>query len=140
MKKCFILSLVFLFGNLLPTNGDCPGISDVHTMYDQNTFTCARVYQGYGDDLEHNACNDCSGGHNYYEVYDGEDYYGNPDLWLHYGSIIVKPGCHFYGFYDYAYQKLDVIYEDPASNKGALVPYIRDGRPFGNVYDCAPYG
>ena len=51
----FIFTLVF--GSL---RAECPGLEDIKDMQNDQTFTCARFYYGWGHDLGVRGCNGCS--------------------------------------------------------------------------------
>jgi len=52
-----ILVLLIFFGSV---KAECPGLVDINDMYNDQTFTCARFYYGWGHDLPVRGCNPCS--------------------------------------------------------------------------------
>ena len=46
-----------LMVNFHETSGECPPMEDIPVMKNNDTFTCMRFWDEYGDDLTVNACN-----------------------------------------------------------------------------------
>merc|ERR1712223_1830860 len=92
------LIILFAFG-VAAIQAECPPVDSVPVMHPliNDTFNCARKYSGPGDAQPIQGCNTCSyGGDDY--VFDAEDGYDYPDGGFLVGSLIVNPGCTFYGF------------------------------------------
>ena len=85
--------------------GQCPEINELDVLYDSDTFMCAYVWQGPGDDDPIQACTLCD------ELSDGEimlredghSHSADEGQYTPIGSLITMPGCTFYGFGDYNY-------------------------------------
>ena len=90
----FIFTLVF--GSL---KAECPGLEDIKDMQNDQTFTCARFYYGWGHDLGVRGCNGCSISE-FADIPHGMDLDAGKDKHYPMGSIMVKPGCTFYVFHD----------------------------------------
>ena len=104
----FLIGVVAAIASLL--NAECPPASDVPVMceYRNNTFNCARAWDGIGSDEPIQGCNNCSDVHpsidDYYDYRDGEDWPGWPGAYFEIGSLLVLPGCKFYGFSEQNYK------------------------------------
>ena len=92
--RIFIFTLVF--GSL---RAECPGLEDIKDMQNDQTFTCARFYYGWGHDLGVRGCNGCSISE-YADIPHGMDLDAGKDRHYPMGSIMVKPGCTLYVFHD----------------------------------------
>jgi len=94
----------------IQVQAECPPLNSVPVMYDDETFNCARKWHGPGDAEPIKACNSCQLG-NYYDHYDMQDWNeGQPYGYT--GSLIVNPGCTFYGFSGREFD--GTVYEYPA--------------------------
>lgn len=109
-------------------------------MYNNETFTCAKYWSDEGDNLPIDACNDSEECGNYV-VRDGDDETtSSDDLAYALGSIIVKPGCHFYAYANAPFHNHVVTYEN-LENNGYLEPNIRVGPSMNeSLLQCAPHG
>ena len=72
---------------------------------------CARKWYGPGDSDPAKACNGCEGHDSYDDYYDGDAFNA---VYVYAGSLIVNPGCIFYGFSDYDFE--GTVDEYPAVN------------------------
>ena len=90
----FIFTLVFS-----SLRAECPGLEDIKDMQNDQTFTCARFYYGWGHDLGVRGCNGCSISE-YADIPHGMDLDAGKDKHYPMGSIMVKPGCTLYVFHD----------------------------------------
>jgi len=74
---------------------ECPSTNSVPVMHPglADTFNCARVWMGPSDPQPIQSCNTCDGHEDFADIFDGES---RADLYI--GSMIVQPGCTFYGF------------------------------------------
>ncbi len=108
------LAYLALLGLLAPVvKAECPPLEDVPVMHpeEEDTFNCARRYSLVGADHPVQGCNACQAEHEFdwdYDNYDGYKY-NNPNGQIGIGSMIVLPGCTFYGFSQGDY--LGTVYE-----------------------------
>jgi len=101
----FLIGVIAAIASLL--NAECPPASDVPVMCESmnDTFNCARAWIGKGSDEPIEGCNNCIG--DYYDgddICDGEDWNTVDGLSCYlFGSLLVLPGCTFYGFSEHNY-------------------------------------
>ena len=110
MLDFYRVSILLAF--LGSTKAECPGLEDIHDMYHDETFTCARFYYGWGHDLSVRGCNGCSIA-NYVDIPHGIDLDAGNGYHYPMGSIMVKPGCTLYVFHDHNYGGSCDIYDGP---------------------------
>merc|ERR1712117_452357 len=92
--------VILAFGSAA-IQAECPALDSVPVMYDDDTFLCARGWAGPGDEQPIQGCVDCDRYDEYRDYYDGYEYYS---LGWTVGSLIVNPGCIFYGFSESSYE------------------------------------
>jgi len=87
--------IVFAFC-IAAIQADCTEEEDsMPVMYNKETFLCAREWSGPGNSQPVQGCNSCVTN----DVFDFTDGYDNGGTAYHdVGSLIVNPGCIFYGF------------------------------------------
>ncbi len=115
-----------ILGLILPplAVSECPDIEDEPVMYpyDEELFLCADVYQGHGDYDAIQACNICEED-GFYQFYadNGRENPGEVSQYFPMGSIVIMPGCTFYGFADINYEGEVRQYAG-----GQVIPYVEE--------------
>ena len=127
MLRILGISAIFLAVSI---HGECPRLSDIPDMINDNTFTCARFYYGHGHDLGVRGCNGCSVSGSY-DIPDGADYEAGDNMQYPMGSILVKPGCTLYVFHGHNYGGSADVYEGPTVRTHVSSGHDSDHR------DCA---
>jgi len=97
--------VLFIFLSVLSSvTGECPANpdDDIPIMYDEDHFTCAKIWNGPGDSYWVDACNGCSGGTSF-SIRDGYDQPGDVRMYYPMGSIMVKAGCTLFMYEDVCY-------------------------------------
>ncbi len=78
---------------------ECPPMEDVKVMWDEDTFNCARMWMGTGADHPVQGCNACTEGQESdWDYFDEAENAGGGGGYFSVGSLMVLPGCTFYGF------------------------------------------
>lgn len=86
--------IVILAFGIATIQAECPALDSVPVMYDDETFLCARLWDASGDADPIQGCNTCDSTPYESTTEDGYEHeYSRPV-----GSLIVNPGCIFYGF------------------------------------------
>lgn len=128
MKCCDLVILSIASFSTLPlgVNGKCPAITDVPDTY-EGRKVCAQFWHTQGHDQTGKVCNEeCGQGYN---ILDEQDMTAPEGKSYPMGSIIVNPGCHFYGYTGENYKDHVVTYEN-LDNTGLIVPNIQVGNRF----------
>ena len=121
--------LIVLVAGVQTLMAECPPTSSVDVMFNEDTFNCARKWGGPGDPQPIQGCNDCGGQEGYADLFDG---LSRADLYA--GSLIVMPGCTFYGFSEDDYQG------DVDEKSAGLYSDVEAFSPTGGAYPgCADY-
>ncbi len=79
---------------------ECPPMENVPVMHthEEDTFNCARMWMRTGADHPVQGCNVCTEGQDYdWDYFDGTEN-SSPTGYFAVGSLMVLPGCTFYGF------------------------------------------
>ena len=77
------------------TNGECPAMNELPVMTDAgDNFYCAFVWDNWGGKDQFEGCN----GNNAVWLKGEDKPNAEPEDYYGCGSIIVKPGCTFYGY------------------------------------------
>ncbi len=107
--------LLFLLALLPLATGQCPPITDLPILYDDNTFLCAYEYQRPGDDDPIQGCSECEGLGVFVVPDTFEDSVEDSDFYYGVGSIISMAGCTYYGFNEPYYGGDVYEYPGPAT-------------------------
>jgi len=102
--------LLFTFSAMIISGkGECPAMNDIPIMYNDQLFTCAKIWRDKGGDY---AVDSCNSDNSWFETYpDGRDYDSGT---IPMGSIFVKPGCTMYMYEHNGYSGESHVISGPA--------------------------
>jgi len=106
--------LLFTFSAMIISGkGECPAMNDIPIMYNDQLFTCAKIWRDKGGDY---AVDSCNSDNSWFETYqDGRDFdTGDRNTFLPMGSIFVKPGCTMYMYKYNGYSGESHVISGPA--------------------------
>jgi len=105
------METIVTFGllTLASVNSECPYFKGLPVMTDDNQFYCAHFWDEWGAADALDACNG-----DIHSVLDDTDHDSGEGKYSPMGSLVVMPGCTYYGYNDYGYSGTKVTYDTTA--------------------------